>query len=183
MGGGRACRLSITGLQYPPRAQGLHIKENNTQDSHGYTEPVVTVQEVCAEYFYRSGSHYLFYEEQPEGCPAVLKTRIKRKGGMVEICRQGAMGSNMVFEAGGRYRTEYPTPFGTLLLDIVTETVEVEEDDSARALPDDISGEDGSGWPDVKICYLLENQGEIMGEYELSIRKLLADEAADKTEK
>lgn len=156
MAGGKACRLCITGLQYPPGAQ---------------TEPVVTVQELCAEYFYRNGSHYLFYEEQPEGCPATLKTRVKRRGGRVEICRQGIMGNNLVFEAGRQYRTEYSTPFGTLLLDIVTESVEVEEDKCDSDVPRDGLGEGANGWPDVKIRYLLENQGEVVGEYELSIRK------------
>lgn len=154
MAGGRECCLVITGMQYLPE----------------YAEPIVTVQEVRAEYFFRNGSHYLFYEEQPEGSRDVLKTRVKRKGGTVELCRQGSMGSNMVFEAGKRYRTEYPTPFGVLLLDIVTEAVETE--DSARALSEDGSGEKESGWPDVRIRYLMENGETVMGEYELSIRSL-----------
>ena len=154
MAGGIECRLIITGLQYLPE----------------YSEPLVTVQEVRAEYFYRNGSHYLFYEEQPEGCQDVLKTRVKRKNGTVEIYRQGSMGSCMVFEAGRRYRTEYPTPFGVLLLDIVTEAVEIE--DSAGTLSENNSGEITGTWPDVKIRYLLEHLETVMGEYELSIRRL-----------
>lgn len=156
MAGGKSCRLCITGLQYPP---GVRI------------EPVATVQEVCAEYFYKNGSHYLFYEEQPEGCAAVLKTRVKRKGGRVELCRQGVMAGTMVFEAGGRYRTEYPTPFGALLLDIVTESVEVAKEGHDDGLPEAESGGDTGGWLDVRIRYLLEDQGEVVGEYELSIQK------------
>ncbi len=154
MAGGKTCRLIITGRQYLPED----------------TEPVVTVQEVCAEYFCRNGIHYLFYQEQPEGCQDVLKTRVKRKGGTVEICRQGGAGSSMIFEAGRRYRTQYPTPFGALLLDIVTESVETEDD--AEAASGNGAGENGNGWPDVRIRYLLENQETVVGEYELSIRTL-----------
>ena len=158
MAGGRACRLSITGLQYLPE----------------YAEPIVTVQEVRGEYFYRNGSHYLFYEEQPEGCQDVLRTRVKRRDGAVEICRQGSMGSNMVFEAGKRYRTEYPTTFGVLLLDIVTQTVETESpaQTASENGPGDGAAENGSVWPDVKIRYRLENGETVVGEYELSIRTL-----------
>ena len=149
----REIRLRIRGIQYRARtAEG-------TQDGSG-VQPAVTVQEVAASYFCRAGSHYLFYEEQPEGFEQAFKTRVKRRGEHLEIDRQGPVGGNMVFEPGKTWRTEYGTPFGRLPLDIVTESVEV--------MPDDGAG----NWQNVKIKYTLMNQGEALGEYELYIERI-----------
>lgn len=164
----KLCRLIVMGLQYPLRTREPE-RVFDVSD-----EPLITVQEVEARYFHKEGSHYLFYEEQPEGYPEILKTRVKRKGNRVEIQRRGSMGSNLVFEAGKSYRTEYGTVMGTLLLDIVTYSVEIEKcgsdmegDDLER-----VENVDGCGeWQDVKIRYRLEEQGEPLGEYELRIQR------------
>lgn len=109
-----------------------------------------TVQHVEAEYFRKGDSHYLFYEEQPEGFPKPLKTRIKLKGQTLEIYRQGPGGNTMFWAPGQRYRTEYVTPYGALLLDIVTESF----------LTDAV--QDTETWPSVTVEYILENEGEIL---------------------
>ncbi len=150
---GKRLRLTITGVQYFPRP----AEEDDIQDREAL-EPEIIVQEAAAEYFCRGESHYLFYEEQSEGDSEPFKTRVKRKGLIVEVSRQGALGGRMVFEPGKTYRTEYATPCGTLLLDIITKTVEL--------CP---PGENTKGWQDIKIRYVLENQGQALGEYELSI--------------
>ena len=177
MAAGREIRLRIRGIQY---------------DNF---DPVETVQEVQASYFFRTGAHYLLYEEQPEGFEQVIKTRVKRRGEYLEINRQGPMGGSMVFEPGKTYRMEYATPFGTLMLDIVTEAVEVMlpgespkgtmmtvPEDSAGITPESANSvESGSGnraesdtgsWQNVKIQYVLENRGEALGKYELYIEKI-----------
>lgn len=164
---GKPCRLIVTGLQYPLRPQGPE-RVFAVED-----EPLITVQEVEARYFQKEESHYLFYEEQPEGYPAILKTRVKRKGSKVEIQRRGPMGGSMVFEAGKCCRTEYGTPFGVLLLDIVTHSVEIEGCGAEQeGFENGETEEDCGDWPDVKIRYSLEDQGELLGEYELRIQKI-----------
>lgn len=159
MAAGREIRVRIRGIQY----------DN--------PEPVETVQEVQASYFFRAGAHYLLYEEQPEGFDQVIKTRVKRRGEYLEVNRQGSMGGSMVFKPGKTFRTEYATPFGILLLDIVTETVEivpepvdgVENGSRSRA---DVPDDDAGNWQNVKIKYSLINQGETLGEYELYIERI-----------
>lgn len=147
MAAGQRLQVTITGIQYPPRAE-----------QRAGEQPVVITQEVSAEYFCRGESHYLLYEEQTEGASQSSKTRIKLKGSTVELNRQGPIGHCMIFESGKPYRTEYATPFGMLMLDIATRSVER------------LSGENGSdGWPGVKIVYTLENEGQAVGEYELTI--------------
>lgn len=158
---GKPCRLTVTGLQYPLWTQGT--KRAFSADA----EPTATVQEVEARYFQKGGSRYLFYEEQPEGYPEILQTRVKLKEDKVEIQRRGKMGCSMVFETGKRYRTEYGTPFGTLLLDIVTHSVEV----GGCGIPAEQTAPEAGEWPDVKIRYGLEEQGEPLGEYELRIER------------
>lgn len=176
MEAGRELRLRVRGIQYLPRtaeeggAQGR--TDSPVPEGHAI-EPAVTVQEVAASYFYRRDAHYLFYEEQPEGFEQALRTRVKRRGNILEICRQGPLGSSMIFEPGKTYRTEYVTPFGAVMLDVVTRAVEIQafgepSDNRAGEVPAD----DGQVWQDVKIRYALENQGESLGEYELYIEKI-----------
>ena len=159
MAAGREIRVRIRGIQY------------------GNSEFLETVQEVGASYFFRAGAHYLLYEEQPEGFEQIFKTRVKRRGQRLEINRQGPMGSSMVFEPGKTFRTEYATPFGMLLLDIVTETVEVmpepvdSVEDGSRSRTD-VPDDDAGNWQNVKLKYTLFNQGETLGEYELYIERI-----------
>lgn len=146
MASGQKINITITGIQYPVGA--------------GEDEAVTTIQKVEAELFARDKSLYLFYMEHPEGFPAPVRTRIKLKEGTLEIHRQGPGGSTMFFAPGQCYRTEYPTPYGVLLLDIVTKSVEVEHL---------LEGE----WPRVTIEYVLQNDGEDMARYKLSIENKL----------
>ena len=149
MASGQKIRIIITGIQYPVGVED---------------EPVTAVQEVEAEYFRKADSHYLFYTEQPEGFPAPLRTRIKSKGQTLEIHRQGFGGSTMLFAPGQIYRTEYPTPYGVLLLDIVTSSVTVNRGQDYEGVPDDM-------WSDITVEYTLQNDGEDMARYCLSICK------------
>ncbi len=145
MAAGQKIHITITGRQYPAQAGAAD-------------EPFVTVQEAEAEYFQKGESNYLFYEEQPEGYPTPLKTRIKRKGETLEIHRQGPGGSAMFFAPGQSYRTEYYTPYGMLLLDIVTDKLTV--GDSAE-----------NEWAETTVEYALYNEGEVLGNYRIVIEQ------------
>jgi uncharacterized beta-barrel protein YwiB (DUF1934 family) len=151
---GKQLRLAITGMHYPPRTAGEALKKSEQRG----LEPVVTRQEVQAEYFRRGDSHYLLYQEQPEGYPQPLQTRVKLKGGCLEVHRQGVMGSRMVFEEDKTYRTDYGTLYGSLVLDVVTTSVQVAE-----------RMDDREEWPGVAVEYVLEESGEPLGEYCLRI--------------
>lgn len=144
MASGQKIHITITGIQYPLGA--------------GEDEKVTTVQQTEAEYFRKGDSHYLFYMEQLEGFPAPLRTRIKLKKQTLEIHRQGPGGSTMYFDPERTYRTEYPTPCGVLFLDIVTSSLIITPE--ARA---------DNMWPDVTVKYTLQNDGEDMAGYCLSI--------------
>ena len=145
MAAGQKIDITITGTQYPAQAGAAD-------------EPVITIQRTQAEYFQKGESHYLFYEEQPEGFPAPLKTRIKRKGETLEIHRQGPGGSTMFFAPGQTYCTEYYTPYGKLFLDIVTDKLVI---GSAK----------DSAWAETVVEYALYSDGEILAHYRIVIEQ------------
>ena len=111
-----------------------------------------------ASFYQRGGAFYWLYDEELEGHPHPWHTRVKYKGNVLEVTRRGEKkaASMLLFEAGKTYRTEYPTPFGSLLLDVVTESVEF------------IAGR--AETMELKISYILEYDGRPMGKYELIIR-------------
>ena len=75
-----------------------------------------------AEYYIRDGSHYILYaEDSPEG---TVKSLIKLRDGILELTRKGAVGARMVFEPGREYITLYSTPYGSIPLGILTDTLE-----------------------------------------------------------
>lgn len=81
----------------------------------GSTETTAT-----GEYYFRNGSHYIFYEETAEDSGERIKNSLKLKGGLMELNRKGAVNSRMVFETGKSHVLDYATPFGLLRMETVT---------------------------------------------------------------
>ncbi len=102
--------VTISGLQW-----GTDMDEENIE----------TVVE--AEYFKKQDSHYLLYEEYPEGFSKPSKNRIKFKEKLLELNRQGLLNTHMIFEENRKHMTDYATPYGNFLLGIDTGKVLVEE--------------------------------------------------------
>lgn len=134
--GGEVIQLKIIGTQYPA----------------GGGEPVTTVQETEASFFRKGETCYWLYEEVIEGISKSVRAMIKQKGERLELVRHSG---NMIFDTKLPYCAEYRTPFGIMLLDIVTKSVERTDTTDGKA--------------EVKVCYLLENEGQAVGEYELYI--------------
>lgn len=86
---------------------------------------------IKAEYYERNGSHYLLYEEQPEGFESVSKCRMKIKENCLELVRQGDIRTQMIFEGGKVHQMDYQTPFGSLTMEIDTKTVDVRMEQKA----------------------------------------------------
>lgn len=79
---------------------------------------------AAAEYYTKSGSSYLLYEEIPAEGEGITKNMIKLKDGTLELTKKGAVNTRMVFGPGQEHMTLYSTPFGSLPLGILTDTVE-----------------------------------------------------------
>ncbi len=76
--------------------------------------------------------------------------------GVVTMMRDGAYGTNMVFEKGYRYESSYQTPFGALDMGIYPTHVNYDV------------GEDGNG--EVNLKYQLDIQGQYTSFHDLRIR-------------
>jgi Uncharacterized protein conserved in bacteria len=109
-------RITVKGIQW------------DDEGGSGSTETA-----ACGEYYFRNGSHYIFYEETAEDSGGSIKNSIKLKGNLLELNRKGAVNSRMVFETGKCHVTDYATPYGMLRMETVTSRILcVEEEDSIR---------------------------------------------------
>lgn len=107
-----------------------------------------------AEYYNRSGSHYLLYEENIEGFEKNAKNRIKLHDNVLEFTKQGIVDTKMIFEENKKYAMNYATPYGCLPLNIHTTKLEVEEQENRIR---------------VTVAYLLEMDEKPVSQCELDI--------------
>ena len=103
---------------------GLQMAVNDAGDQGD--EPIEIIS--AGTYFFKSGTHYLFFEEMAEGISGVTKTQIRLKGEeSLEVIKKGVSNMHMVFEKNKNHRCFYKTPFGELNLGICTSQIVVEE--------------------------------------------------------
>lgn len=106
---------------------GLHMAENNMERDDGPVEIISP-----GTYFFKDGTHYIFFEEMEEGFSEVTKTQIRLKGTeSLEVTKRGTCNTHMIFERNKNNRCYYKTPYGQLNLGISTGNiaVDVTEDD------------------------------------------------------
>ena len=89
---------------------------------------------VPGEYYFKNGSHYIFYEETAEDSGELIKNSLKLKGNVLELNRKGAVNSRMIFETGKRHVTDYATPFGMLRMETVTSRILFAEEGARRRI-------------------------------------------------
>lgn len=75
---------------------------------------------AAGEYYFRNGSHYLFYEEVSEESGEITPCVLKLKGDVLELTKKGAFPSKMIFQTGKQHKTAYATPFGVLPIETIT---------------------------------------------------------------
>ncbi|MCI8372267.1 MAG: DUF1934 domain-containing protein [Lachnospiraceae bacterium] len=107
-----------------------------------------------AEYYTRNGKHYILYNELNEDHTGNTKTKIKIADDYVEISKNGASSTNMLFEKGKKNLTCYSTPFGSLMLAVNTSHIAFSQEQSQLSL---------------KIDYLLEANYEPVADCKLEL--------------
>lgn len=115
---------------------------------------------TAAEYYARDGAHYIFYKEIPENADGTIKNYIKFRDGLLELTRKGSVRTHMVFQPGREHPAPYSTPFGTLTLGILTDTLESHFHGNT-----------------LQICavYALTDQGSIISKNKIHIKMVLED--------
>lgn len=77
------------------------------------------------QYFLKSGKHYVVYDEVIEGLEGTVKSTIKFTETTVELMRNGAASTRMVFEQDKEYKVLYQMPMGPLDISLYTENMDV----------------------------------------------------------
>ena len=78
--------VSVSGLQ-------TAVNEMESYDD----EPIEVIN--AGTYYFKDGTHYIFFEEVAEGIPGVTKTQIRLTGkDSLEVRKKGVATVNMVFE-------------------------------------------------------------------------------------
>lgn len=103
--------------------QGLQFDAESTND-----EEMDKIESIYpGEYYLRSGSHYILYEELMEGETTPIKNVIKLRDKEFTLTKKGIINTQMVFTEGKKNMTSYVTPFGNIMIALDTEKIEVEE--------------------------------------------------------
>ena len=105
--------ITVCGLQNGPDTDG---------------EPIEMT--IAGEYYYKNEKHYILYEEVMEGETNTTKNRIKIAPGMLELTKNGVVNVHMLFEEHKKNVTHYHTPYGSLVMGIDTQKVEIFENEN-----------------------------------------------------
>lgn len=114
--------ISIAGLQFGEEADGDKIE-------------IITP----GNYYKKKNRHYVTYDEMLEGFDGVTKNLIKFDDDFVSITKRGLTNVDMVFEKNKRNMTNYITPYGTLLVGIDTDNIDIAEKDNEISIKIDYS--------------------------------------------
>jgi len=93
------------------------------QSGDGQEEAIETVSP--GQYFEKAGKVYINYEDRALDQDLATPTTVKLEEGKVTVLRYGGANTQMVFTEGKVSCTPYETAFGTFMLDIVTEKVQI----------------------------------------------------------
>jgi len=108
--------ISLAGLQYMEEEAEAPIE-------------VITF----GNYFLKEGEHFVFYEEVSESGKNT-KCRLKFDDSCFEMNKHDEARTKLVFVPGEEYLTSYPTPYGSIFVGILTQSLEVDEtEDLIRA--------------------------------------------------
>ncbi len=129
--------VSISGLQFV--------------DDEG-TEPIEII--TSGEYYSRNGKHYVVFDEVMEGFQGVTKNRIKIYENYLDIQKKGVSNVHMIFERNKKNVGYYETPYGSLLIGIQANRIDMEE------TADDIH---------VRVDYALDVNEEPLADCKISI--------------
>ena len=106
--------VSVAGLQFgnSPEAEKIEIM-------------------TPGSYYRKKDQHCVLYDEVMEGTDEVTKNVVKFDGDMLTISKSGFTNVEMVFEKNKRNMTNYVTPYGSLLVGIDTDRIDIRENDDS----------------------------------------------------
>ena len=129
------------------------IKVSSIQTSvDGTKETFVTSAE--GSFFEKNGECYVMFEEPVEGSKEVVKNRLHFSEKGVLLRKSGAYHWEMFFAEGGKWDSDYHTPFGVIPMSV--ETLELERKEE-------------KDWMKLQMHYHLSSAGEPISTCQMSI--------------
>ena len=139
--------VSVAGLQFTGGTEGEKIE-------------IMTP----GNYYRKNNHHYVTYEEIIEGSDEVTKNIVRFDGDMISISKSGFTNVEMVFEKNKRNMTNYVTPYGSLLVGIDTDRIDIRESDDAINIDIDYALDiNYDHLADCKIKMEIKNSGSMDG--------------------
>ena len=106
--------VSVAGLQFGSNPEGDKIQ-------------ILTP----GSYYKKKDHHCVMYDEVVEGSDEVTKNVVRFDGQMLSISKSGFTNVEMIFEKNKRNMTNYITPYGSLLVGIDTDRIDIRENDDS----------------------------------------------------
>lgn len=108
---------------------------------------------TAGDYFQKNGSHYILYDEIPEGIDGVVKNTIKIRPQTMDIIKRGAMDVHMTFEKDKKDLSCYATPMGEMMIGVNTNDIVIEETEDALKVKVDYSLD--INYEPVSLCNIM----------------------------
>ncbi len=106
--------VTVTGIQYGDNPEGEKIE-------------IITP----GSYSRKKDMHFLTYDEVSEDGDGITKNVVKFGGNTFSISKSGLTNVEMIFEKNKRNMTNYVTPYGSLLVGIDTDRIDIIEGDDS----------------------------------------------------
>lgn len=84
---------------------------------------------VPGKHYIKNNKHYLLYDEIDEESGEKIKNTIKFTDTYAEVVRKGTISGRLVFEEGKNNQSLYSTPFGELLVEVLTKEIKIKEEE------------------------------------------------------
>ena len=84
---------------------------------------------TAGDYYKKNDYHYVVYDELTEGFEEPTKNIIKFNDKELYLTKHGLVNVHMVFEENRKNMTNYVTPYGSIMIGIETEKVDLKEEE------------------------------------------------------
>ena len=101
------------------------IKISGLQEVEGIKDNVELL--AAGKHYIRNNKHYILYENIEDDSEEKTSNIIKFNDEMVEIIRRGAIEGRLLLEQNAMRQSVYSTPMGDMVVEVLTEKVDVEE--------------------------------------------------------
>lgn len=86
---------------------------------------------AVGKHYIKNNKHYLIYEEIEDDNGTVTKNTIKFNDMCAEVMRKGVVNGKLVFQKGENNQSIYSTPFGELLVEVLTKDIELNQNNDS----------------------------------------------------